>query len=285
MIQSAAILAGERIVDLAIPRVVASPQRVWPCSRQDGCSFTIVRIQLENTVVVRLLIRVTTFAGVLVWAASAWATVVSDWNAAALAEVRLSKSLRNGPPMVARALAIAHTCMYDAWAAFADVAVGTTDSSGSRRRPANERTDENKAKAISFAAYRCLRNLYPDGSLPPPLAQPSVRLNTMLLSLGYSLNETCNTDQDCRNSSPETAAGLGNIAAQAVIDAPRHDGSKQYGDLTPAPCPVAPPWPLPCAGTAYGQTSAHPTPRVDEGGGDPRYVAAGHPPPWPPDPA
>jgi len=44
MIQSAAILAGERIVDLAIPRVVASPQRVWPSSRQDGCSFTIVRI-------------------------------------------------------------------------------------------------------------------------------------------------------------------------------------------------------------------------------------------------
>jgi len=44
MIQSAAILAGERIVDLAIARVVVSPQRVWPPSRQDGCSFTIVRI-------------------------------------------------------------------------------------------------------------------------------------------------------------------------------------------------------------------------------------------------
>src|SRR2546422_4409386 len=79
----------------------------------------------------RLMIRVTTFVGVLVWAASAWATVVSDWNAAALAEVRLSKALRNGPPIVARALAIAHTCMYDAWAAFADVPVGTTDSSRS----------------------------------------------------------------------------------------------------------------------------------------------------------
>mgnify|MGYP003694399891 CR=1 FL=1 len=54
----------------------------------------------------------------------------------------------------------------------------------SRRRPVEERTDENKAKAISFAAYRCLRNLYPDGSLPPPLAQPSVRLNAMLVGLG-----------------------------------------------------------------------------------------------------
>src|SRR2546425_22073 len=205
------------------------------------------------------VITVVTLVPALGCATSASATVVSDWNAAALAEVRLSKALRNGPPIVARALAIAHTCMYDAWAAFADVAVGTTDSSGSRRRPANERTDENKAKAISFAAYRCLRNLYPDGSLPPPLAQPSVRLNTMLLSLGYSLNETCNTDQDCRNSSPETPAGIGNIAAQAVIDARRHDGSNQYADLTPAPCPVLTPWPHPCAATAYGQTSANPT--------------------------
>src|SRR5438552_16752032 len=185
--------------------------------------------------------------------------VVCDWNNAALAEVRESKSLRNGPPIVARALAIAHTCMYDAWAAYDDIAVGTTDIDGTRRRPANERTDENKAKAISFAAYRCLRNLYPDGSLPPPLAQPSVRLNTMQLSLGYSLNETCNTDQDCRNSSPETAAGLGNIAAQAVIDGRRDAGSNQYGDLTPAPSPVPTPWPLPCPATPYGQTSARPT--------------------------
>src|SRR5213593_719336 len=151
-------------------------------------------------------LRVTAFVAVLGCATSASATVVSDWNTSALAEVRLSKALRNGPPIVARALAIAHACMYDAWAAFADVAVGTTDSSGSRRRPANERTDENKAKAISFAAYRCLRNLYPDGSLPPPLAQPSVRLNAMLLSQGYSLAETCSTDDECRAADPSTAA-------------------------------------------------------------------------------
>ncbi|PWU23414.1 MAG: hypothetical protein C5B48_08650, partial [Candidatus Rokuibacteriota bacterium] len=39
-------------------------------------------------------------------------TIVGEWNCAALVEVRSSKSLRNGPPVVARALAIAHTCMY-----------------------------------------------------------------------------------------------------------------------------------------------------------------------------
>jgi PAP2 superfamily len=220
------------------------------------------------------LIAAVTLAFTFVYETSAQATVVSDWNAAALAEVRLSRSLRNGPPIVARALAIAHTCMYDAWAAYDGVAVGTTDTDGRRRRPAEERTDANKAKAISFAAYRCLGNLYPDGSLPPPLAQPSVRLNAMLLSLGYSLAETCATDDACRAADPITAAGIGNLAAQAVIDVRRHDGSNQYGDLSPAPCPVLTPWPQPCAGAAYGQTSANP----DRTGAYADYVADGYTP-------
>jgi PAP2 superfamily len=222
----------------------------------------------------RALIAAVTLASAFVGETSAQATVVSDWNAAALAEVRLSRSLRNGPPIVARALAIVHTCMYDAWAAYDDVAVGTTDTAGLRRRPAEERTDANKAKAISFAAYRCLGNLYPDGSLPPPLAQPSVRLNAMLLSRGYSLKETCATDDKCRTADPKTAAGIGNLAAQAVIDDRRHDGSNQYGDLPPAPCPVFAPWPQPCAGAAYGQTSENP----DRTGAYADYVADGYTP-------
>ncbi len=62
----------------------------------------------------------------------------------------------------------------------------------------------------------------------------------MLLSLGYSLAETCATDDDCRGADPETAAGIGNLAAQAVIDARRHDGSNQYGDLPTGPVPGVP---------------------------------------------
>ena len=74
---------------------------------------------------ITLLPVTATFVASVLLASTASATVVSDWNNAALAEVRLSKALRNGPPMVARALAIAHTCMYDAWAAYDPVAVGT----------------------------------------------------------------------------------------------------------------------------------------------------------------
>src|SRR5262249_18508421 len=193
------------------------------------------------------------------------ATVVADWNAAALAEVRLSRSLRNGPPIVARALAIAHTCMYDAWAAYDDVAVGTTDTAGSRRRPLEERTDENKEKAVSFAAYRCLRNLYPDGSLPPTVEQPSVRLDAFLTNQDRN-GQPVRTGPGYDLADTSTAAEIGNIAAQAVIDARRHDGSNQYGDLPPVPCPVLTPslWPLPGAASVYGQTSDHPIPLPGE---------------------
>ena len=149
-------------------------------------------------------------------------TIVGDWNCAALVEVRASKALRNGPPIVARALAIAHTCMYDAWAAYDAVAVGTTDVGGSRRRPAAEHTDANKAKAISFAAYGCLTNLYPDDA--------SVgRLTSVLTNHGYDPN-------DSSIGETTTPAGVGYAAAQAVITAGRHDGSNQYGDMTPVPC-------------------------------------------------
>jgi hypothetical protein len=48
---------------------------------------------------------------------SASDNVVVRWNAAALQGVRDS---RIGPPMVARALAIVHTCIFDAWAAYCD---------------------------------------------------------------------------------------------------------------------------------------------------------------------
>jgi hypothetical protein len=222
----------------------------------------------------RAVLAVVILVAAFVCETSAGASTVSDWNAAALTEVRLSKSLRNGPPIVARALAIVHTCIYDAWAAYDDVAVGTTDALGGRRRPVEERTDDNKAKAISFAAYRCLRNLYPDGSLPSSLVQPSVRLNEMLVSRGYKLAETCKKDDQCRDADPSTAAGVGNVAAQAVIDARRDDGSNQYGDLPPAPCPVPTPSPQPCSAASYGQTSLNP----DRSGAYSDYLVDGYSP-------
>jgi hypothetical protein len=59
-----------------------------------------------------------------------------------------------------RALAVAHTSMYDAWAAYDRVAVGTR-LAGALREPPGKRTLRNKRAAISFAAYRAAADLFP----------------------------------------------------------------------------------------------------------------------------
>ena len=83
--------------------------------------------------------------------------VAVGWNSAAIQGVRDAKL---GAPVSARALAIMHTCMYDAWSAYDEHAVGT-QLGAALRRPASERTLANKEKAISYAAYRALVDLLP----------------------------------------------------------------------------------------------------------------------------
>lgn len=75
------------------------------------------------------------------------------WSEQALAAIR---ALKTGPTVNARALAVVHTAMYDAWAAYDATAVGTR-LGGTLRRPAGERTDAHKSAAASMAAYpaRC----------------------------------------------------------------------------------------------------------------------------------
>ncbi|HEY6286588.1 MAG TPA: vanadium-dependent haloperoxidase [Ktedonobacteraceae bacterium] len=120
-----------------------------------------------------------------------------------------------GPPIVARALAVVHTCMYDAWAAYDDAAVGTHLGSA-LRRPTSEHTQANKEKAISYAAYRALVDLYPD---------QVAYFNTLMNHLGYNPSDA-STD----SSIP---TGVGNAAAQAVLDFRHNDGSNQPGNLHP----------------------------------------------------
>jgi hypothetical protein len=138
--------------------------------------------------------------------------VVVFWNEAALDSIRMS---RPGPPIVARMLAIAHTCMYDAWAAYDAIALGTR-LGAALRRPDAEHTDANKSQAISYAAQRCLADLVP--SMRADFAQ-------RMLALGY--------DPADNSTDPATPTGIGNLAAQAVIDFRHHDGANQLGDLHP----------------------------------------------------
>jgi hypothetical protein len=137
-------------------------------------------------------------------------SVVLRWNAAALQCVRES---RLGPPMVARALAIVHTCVYDAWAAYDRVAVGTRLGHELRVTP-SRRTLANKSEAISFAAYRSLLDLFP--------ASRGTVLDPLMAELGY--------DPGDESTSAGAPAGVGNLAARAVLELRHRDGANQLGD-------------------------------------------------------
>lgn len=132
------------------------------------------------------------------------------WNQTALAAVSAGTL---GPPMVARALAIVHTAMFDAWAAYDDVAVGTR-LGGSLRRPPAERTHANKVEAVSYAAYRTLVDLFP--------AQVA-RFDAQMAELGL---DPGNTTLDAT-----TPAGIGNLTAAALLSFRHGDGSNQLGTL------------------------------------------------------
>lgn len=145
--------------------------------------------------------------------------VVVQWNNAALQGVRDSKL---GPPMVARALAIVHTCMYDAWAAYDSTALGTR-LGATLRQPQAQRSDSNRNKAISFAAYRALVDLF-------ALDNTAV-FSPLMTALGY--------DPSDHSVDTSTPSGVGNVACGAVLNFRHNDGSNQLGNLTAKGVPYA----------------------------------------------
>src|SRR5438067_4400685 len=138
--------------------------------------------------------------------------VVLQWNEATLDAILNTKT---APPIAARAFAITHTAMFDAWVAYDPIAKGTR-LGDSLRRSEVERTAANKEKAISFAAYRVLADLFP--------AQTAV-FDVLMRSLGYD-----KSDISADTSSP---SGIGNVCAQALLNYRHTDGSNQLGDLHP----------------------------------------------------
>lgn len=62
--------------------------------------------------------------------------------------------------MVARALAIFHTCIYDAWAVY-DPRAKPIYSGTSLRQPKSEQTEKNKRIAIGYAAHLAGVDLFP----------------------------------------------------------------------------------------------------------------------------
>jgi hypothetical protein len=139
-------------------------------------------------------------------AAYQWLDVVLE------ASGRDTERHRPRPTILSRTMALVMTSMYDAWAAYDDVATGTR--LGDRlRRPNGERTQANKEKAVAYAAYRSLLFVYPEDA---------EWIRAELRGKGF--------DPDDSSADVSTPQGVGNTAASAVIEYRRHDGANQLGD-------------------------------------------------------
>jgi hypothetical protein len=182
-------------------------------------------------------------------------SVVLVWNEETLEAIR---NVRRGPTVNARSLAIVHTAIYDAWAAYDPVAVGTRLGAG-LRQPEAERTQANKERAVSFAAYTAYLDLYPTRK---------TRADALMDTLGYAVD----------GSDTSTPAIVGMTAAQAVLDFRQGDGANQAGNYTdtsgyqpvntwdqirdadrwqPLCVPTPPPGATECAGTVQRFLTPH----------------------------
>lgn len=144
--------------------------------------------------------------------ATATDNAVLVWDEAVLHGIRASKP---GPTIAARALAVAHTAMFDAWTAYDDVAYPTIPHPD-WRRPAGERTDAAKSETVSYAGHRAVVDLFPS---------EAAYYDSLFVSQGYDPADT--------TTDPSVARGVGNAAASAVLEFRHHDGSNQLGDLAP----------------------------------------------------
>src|SRR5690606_12472214 len=97
-----------------------------------------------------------------------------------------------------------------------------------QRRPVSERTLDNKEKAISYAAYRTMMEYF---------YSDSTMLRKVMADFGY--------DPDDTSTDPTTPEGIGNLAARAVIEGRRDDGSNQMGTMPG------------CDGTPYSDYTAY----------------------------
>ncbi|MBB1077044.1 vanadium-dependent haloperoxidase [Rhodoferax sp. 4810] len=165
-----------------------------------------------------------------------------DWNNLTLDAIRAIGKLpftsadreRGGPPQVARSLSVIYTTVYDAWAAYDDVA--KTVHTATPRRPLAQRTPANRRKTVSQAAYRALVDQFPPAIFPEPFrSEYAAKLNNKLLSEGITPGDS--------NTSSNNPVGVANLAANAVLAFRHADNANQaglYADTT-GYAPVNPP--------------------------------------------
>lgn len=144
--------------------------------------------------------------------------IVLRWNTALLQAVRATSAK---PPVVARAVAMVHTAMYDAWAHYDDEAVAVY-STAIRRVPAPFRSDDKRAKALSFAAFRVLCDLFP--------AQNAL-FEGLMRSGGFDTDLVGRYDSEKPFKDDQLTPDLiGNTVARNLMTIRKQDGANQVNN-------------------------------------------------------
>lgn len=123
----------------------------------------------------------------------------------------------DGPTIASRAYSIVHTAIFDAWAAYDSQAI-STQLGDDLQRPEAEITIANKTEAMSYAAYQVLVDLFPE---------QEQTFTDLMVKLGFDPhNDTMDTT---------TAAGIGNVSAQALLEFRHQDGANQLAEDSYSP--------------------------------------------------
>ena len=132
-----------------------------------------------------------------------------QWNAIAVQAIRESKM---GPPVAARALAVLHTCIYDAWAAYDATAMGAFGGERARR-PAGERTADAQRAALNEAAYWAFLDVFPTHAR---LARDQMTRAGLVPTRSLT------------RADPQT---VGRTLCAGILAARHRDGANQLGDV------------------------------------------------------
>lgn len=139
--------------------------------------------------------------------------VAYKWGKMALiATANNTDKFRPRPTVTSRFLGLTFVAVFDAWSRYYENAIPVYLQNVSKR-PLEEQTIKNKEIAISYAAYGALcEYYYSDKEL----------FSAYMVELGFDPNN--------KSLDPKTPEGIGNLAAKAVIEARKGDGSNQYGE-------------------------------------------------------
>ncbi len=138
-----------------------------------------------------------------------------QWNQLTLDAIKYTQT---SPPLAARALAMVHTAMYDAWSVYNPKAISSL-SALYIKAPQQHCNKENVRKAFSYAAYRVLMDLF---WLVLPAGNKNM-FSDFMCELRY------NPDDSAINiTSPQ---GTGNLCARMTIEYRNGDGSNPHGTL------------------------------------------------------